>query len=75
MKLQTEIFVSTDGENYYKIDPAQNEPIDMKFILKDTTDLSKIFSPFSLSFTFPGTLNNQRIFQFIGNNLFSFRQF
>lgn len=71
MKLQTEIFISTDGENYYKIDPMQNESIDMKFIFKDTTDLSKIFSPFSLSFTFPGTLNNQRIFDFIGNTKIS----
>ena len=67
MNLQTEVYISIDGENYSKIDLAKNESINMKYVLKDTTDLSKVFSPFSLSFTFPGTLNNQRIFGFIGN--------
>jgi len=67
MKLQTEVYISIDNENFYKIDLAKNESINMKYVLKDTTDLSKIFSPFSLSFTFPGTLNNQRIFGFVGN--------
>lgn len=67
MKLQTEVYISIDGENFYKIDLAKNESINMKYVLKDTTDLSKIFSPFSLSFTFPGTLNNQKIFGFVGN--------
>lgn len=66
-QLQTEVFVSIDGEIFNKIDLAKNESIQMKYVLKDTSDLSKIFSPFSLSFTFPGTLNNQRIFGFIGN--------
>jgi len=67
MNLQTEIYISIDNENFYKIDLAKNESINMKYVLKDTTDLSKIFSPFSLSFTFPGILNNQRIFGFVGN--------
>lgn len=67
MNLQTEVYISIDNENFYKIDLAKNESINMKYVLKDTTDLSKIFSPFSLSFTFPGTLNNQRIFGFVGN--------
>lgn len=63
----TEVYISTDGNNYYKIDLSKSEALVMKYVLKDTTDLSKIFSPFSLSFTFPGTLNNQRIFGFVGN--------
>jgi len=67
MNLQTEVYISIDNENFDKIDLAKNESINMKYVLKDTTDLSKIFSPFSLSFTFPGTLNNQRIFGFVGN--------
>lgn len=65
--LQTEVYVSINGNDYFKIDLFKNESIPMKFTLKDTTDLSKIFSPYSLSFTFPGTLNNQRIFGFVGN--------
>jgi hypothetical protein len=67
MNLQTEVYISIDGANFSKVDLAKNESISMKFVLKDTTDLSKIFSPFSLSFTFPGTLHNQRIFGFVGN--------
>lgn len=67
MKLQTEVYISIDNENFFKIDLGKNESLIMKYVLKDTTDLSKIFSPFSLSFTFPGTLNNQKIFGFVGN--------
>lgn len=67
MNLQTEVYISIDNENYSKIDLFKNESISMRYVLKDTTDLSKIFSPYSLSFTFPGTLNNQRIFGFVGN--------
>jgi hypothetical protein len=67
MKLQTEVYISIDNDNFFKIDLAKNESINMKYVLKDTTDLSKVFSPFSLSFTFPGTLNNQNIFGFVGN--------
>jgi hypothetical protein len=67
MNLQTEVYISRDELKYEKIDLANNESINMKYILKDTTDLSKIFSPYSLAFTFPGTLNNQRIFGFVGN--------
>ena len=67
MNLQTEVYVSLNGENFYKLDLTQNESIEMKYVLKDTTNLSKIFSPYSLSFTFPGTLNNQRRLGFIGN--------
>jgi len=67
MSALTEVYVSIDGDNFNKIDLAKNESILMKYVLKDTTDLSKVFSPFSLSFTFPGTLNNQRILGFVGN--------
>ena len=67
MNLQTEVYISRDSLKYEKIDLSKNESINMKYILKDTQDLSKIFSPYSLSFTFPGSLNNQRIFGFVGN--------
>ena len=65
--LLTEVYVSIDGINFNKIDLSKNESIKMKYILKDTSELSKVFSTFSLSFTFPGTLNNQRIFGFVNN--------
>ena len=67
MNLQTEVYVSLNGDDFYKLDLTQNESIEMKYVLKDTSNLSKIFAPYSLSFTFPGTLNNQRRLGFIGN--------
>jgi hypothetical protein len=67
MNLQTEVYISIDGLEYNKLDLAKNEAIRMKYVLKDTTDLSKIFSPFSLSFTFPGTLHNQKSLGFVGD--------
>ena len=67
MKFQIEIYVSIDNENYYKLDLDKGNSINMKLVLKDTTDLSKIFSPYSQSFNFPATLNNQKILGFIGD--------
>lgn len=66
MATQIEIFVSIDNENYYKLDLDKSESINMKYVLKDTTDLSKVFSPFSQSFNFPATLNNQKILGYVG---------
>jgi hypothetical protein len=67
MNIQTEVYISIDGLVFNKVDLSKNESINMKYVLKDTTELSKIFSPYSLSFNLPGTLNNQRIFGFVGN--------
>jgi hypothetical protein len=67
MNIQTEVYISIDGQIFNKVDLSKNESINMKYVLKDTTELSKIFSPYSLSFNLPGTLNNQRIFGFVGN--------
>lgn len=66
MATQIEIFVSIDTDNYYKLDLDKSESINMKNVLKDTTDLSKVFSPFSQSFTIPATLNNQKILGYVG---------
>lgn len=66
MRTQIEVYVSIDDENYYKLDLKKNESINIKYVLKDTTDLSKIFSPYSQSFNFPATKNNQRVLGFVG---------
>ena len=50
MATKIELFISIDNENYYKLDLDKSESINMKYVLKDTTDLSKVFSPFSQSF-------------------------
>ena len=67
MSFNSEVYVSVDGIDYNRLELTKNESILMKYILKDTTNLSKIFSPFSQSFTFKGSLHNQRILNFFGN--------
>lgn len=66
MILQTELYVSLDGLIYNRLDLSKSESINKKYTLKDTTDLSTIFSPYSQSFNFPATLNNQKALGFIG---------
>ncbi|MEZ7525986.1 hypothetical protein, partial [Burkholderia vietnamiensis] len=61
------LYVSIDGNNYTRLDLSKSESINQKYTLKDTTDLSTIFAPYSQSFSFPATLNNQKALGFIGH--------
>ena len=54
----TEVFVSFDGLNFNKLDLETVESIPMRYTFKDTQDISKIFSPYSLGFTFQASPNN-----------------
>ena len=63
----TEVFVSQDGLNFVKLDLYKNESIIMKYTSKDLQDISKIFSPYSLSFVFPATPKNRMAFGFFGD--------
>lgn len=65
--LLTEIYVSIDGLEYTKLDLSKNESILMKYTTKDLQDVSKIFSPYSQSFTFPATQKNRKAFGFFGD--------
>ena len=67
MRLNTEVYVSIDGLNYTKLDLMDDESINVKYVFKDTTNLSKIFSPYSQSFVFQGSLHNQKALGFVGN--------
>lgn len=64
--MTTEVYVSLNGIDYYRLDLMKSETILMKYIYKDTQDLSKIFSPYSQSFALQGSLNNQKILGFLG---------
>lgn len=66
MEYSVDVYVSNNGLDFEKLDLNKSEPILMKFVLKDTSDLSKVFAPFSQSFTIPATLKNQKAFGFIG---------
>jgi hypothetical protein len=63
----TEIFVSLDGFNFLKLDLDKSESIPLRLTYKDTQDFSKIFSPYSLGFTFTATPNNLKALNYFGN--------
>jgi hypothetical protein len=63
----TEVFVSLDGLNYRKLDLIKDESIPMRYTFKDTQDISKVFSPYSLNFTFDATPNNLNSLGYFGN--------
>jgi len=63
----TEVFVSLNGLEYAKLDLENDESIPMRYTFKDTQDISKIFSPYSLNFTFIATPNNLISLGFFGN--------
>lgn len=65
--LITEVFVSVDGLEFTKLDLHKDESIPMRQTTKDLQDISKIFSPYSLDFTFPASPNNRSAFGFFGD--------
>lgn len=63
----TEVFVSLDGLDFNKLDLESDESIPMRYTFKDTQDISKIFSPYSLNFTFMATPKNLIYLGFFGS--------
>lgn len=63
----TEIHVSNDGVNYTKLDTYKDEPINKNYKQLDLKELSKVFAPFSQSFTLPATPKNRRAFGYFGD--------
>jgi hypothetical protein len=63
----TEVYVSLDGLNYSKLDLIKDESIPMRYTFVDTKDISKVFSPYSLNFTFDATPNNLNSLGYFGN--------
>lgn len=63
----TEVYISIDGENFTKVNLHSDESIPMRYTTKDLQNLSKIFSPYSLSFTFPADSKNRLTFGFFGD--------
>jgi hypothetical protein len=63
----TEVYVSLDGLNYNKLDLIKDESIPMRYTFVDTKDISKVFSPYSLGFTFDATPTNLFALGYFGN--------
>lgn len=56
----------TDG-NYYLLDLEETETINFKLTVKDLSDITKIFAPFTQSFSLKATDKNKMLCGFIGN--------
>lgn len=63
----TEVFVSIDNLEFTKLDLFKDESITIKSSKKDLQDISKVFAPYSQSFSFPATPKNVQAFGFFGN--------
>ena len=58
----TDVYISIDDLTYKKLDLFKNEPINFKQTSKDLTDITKVFLPYSLSFTIHATEKNKNLF-------------
>lgn len=63
----TEIYVSIDGLTFTKLDLFKDEPFVLNQNKKDLQNISKVFSPFSQSFSFPATPKNKKALGFFGS--------
>lgn len=62
----TQIYISIGGDEYEAMDLYKEEAINFKRTAKDLQDLTKIFSAYTLNFSFPATPKNKQIFGFFG---------
>ncbi|KAF2337232.1 hypothetical protein [Flavobacterium daemonense] len=69
MQVVTEIYIApySGSTDYIKLDLYSDETINLKYTLKDVTDLSRVFAPYSLSFTIPATPKNRQALLFFGD--------
>ena len=59
-----EIYVQSEVGEYQLLELFDDENINIKFILKDSSDLSKIYSSYSQTFTIPGYGRNREILRY-----------
>lgn len=59
-----EIYVQSEVGEYQLLELFDDENINIKFILKDSSDLSKIYSSYSQTFTIPGYSRNREILRY-----------
>lgn len=64
----TDVYISIDDLTYKKLDLFKNEPINFKQTSKDLTDITKVFLPYSLSFTIPASEKNKNLVKWFGYN-------
>lgn len=62
-----QIYIKHTDNNFYLLDLEPNEAINFKLTVKDLSDITKIFSPFTQSFKIKATDKNKILCGFIGN--------
>jgi len=62
-----QIYIKHTDNNNYLLDVEESEVINLKTIVKDLNDITKIFSPFTQSFNIKATDKNKRLLGYIGN--------
>jgi hypothetical protein len=63
----TEVYVSVDNLDFTRLDLHKDEAINFKYSKKELQDITKVFAPFSLDFTFPCSPKNKQALGFYGN--------
>lgn len=62
-----QLYIKHTDDNYYLLDLEENEGINYKLTVKDLNDITKIFSPYTQSFTLKSTDKNKILCGFVGN--------
>lgn len=62
-----QLYIRHTDDNYYLLDLEENEGINYKLTVKDLNDITKIFSPYTQSFTLKATDKNKILCGFVGN--------
>lgn len=62
-----QLYIKHTDNNYYLLDLEENEGINYKLTVKDLNDITKIFSPYTQSFTLKATDKNKILCGFVGN--------
>ena len=65
--INTEVYIKTKSGDFAILDLNKNESINMRFSKKDLQDITKVFAPYSMNFTFPATPRNRLALGFFGN--------
>lgn len=62
-----QLYIKYIDGNYYLLDLEDTEAINYKLTIKDLTDITKIFAPFTQSFNLAATDKNKMLCGFVGN--------
>lgn len=62
-----QLYIKHTDNNYYLLDLEPSESINFKLTVKDLTDISKIYSPFTQTFKIQSTDKNRILLGFFGN--------